>query len=61
MATTTDENLVDGGGDQWQEDAGDKDTIGRPRVGRAGQARPKHLEEFPNFQPMGIYIQTLSV
>ena len=41
MATTAEQNPVDGGGDQWWEVAGDEEDDPETRRGRAGCARAK--------------------
>ena len=61
MATTAEQNPVDGGGDQWQEVAGDKEDDPETRRGRASCARAKGFGNFSKFWPGGINSMTLSV
>ena len=59
---TVEQNPLDGGGDQRQEVASNEEDDPETRGGRAGYARAKGVSEnFPKFDPGGIYSLTLSV
>ena len=54
-------NLVDGGGDQRREVAGDEEDDSETQRGRAGYARAKGFGKVSKFWPGDIYSLTLSV
>ena len=55
------QNPVDGDGNQWQEVAGNEETIRRPEAAEQDTRRLRSFEEISKISPVGLYIPTLSM